>query len=107
VGNGTSAFKRKRFTLPGGRRELRTVRPAFRQALARLADGRADDLVAQGLDRAVRDPRDLVDLTGVAGSRLPRVGVRSVTGSPRLDGEGDGILAAGSRLSRKVSIGHG
>lgn len=50
----TLAVKRKRFPLPGGRRELRTVRPAFRQAPAMPADGRADDLVAQGMDRAVR-----------------------------------------------------
>ena len=60
--NDTSAFKRKKILLPDGRRELRTVRPGFRQALAMLADGRADGLIAYDLDRAVRDPRDLEDL---------------------------------------------
>src|ERR1035441_7292885 len=50
--NDTSAFKRKMITLPDGRRELRTVRPGFRQALAMLADGRADGLMAYDLDRA-------------------------------------------------------
>src|SRR5579884_3760110 len=52
IENDTSAFKRKVITLPDGRRELRTVRPWFRQALAMLADGRADGLMAYDLDRA-------------------------------------------------------
>src|ERR1035441_8643899 len=36
IENDTSAFKRKTITLPDGRRELRTVRPGFREALAGL-----------------------------------------------------------------------
>src|SRR5258708_6350194 len=54
---GVSAFKRRRIALPDGRAELRTVRPGFRRALAMLADGRADGLIALDLDRAMRDPR--------------------------------------------------
>src|ERR1035441_5015967 len=84
IENDTSAFKRKMITLPDGRRELRTVRPGFRQALAMLADGRADGLMAYDLDRTVRDPRDLEDLIDVVESSRPRIPVESVTGSLRL-----------------------
>jgi site-specific DNA recombinase len=93
VENDTSAFKRKKITLPDGRRELRTVRPGFRQALAMLADGRADGLIAYDLDRAVRDPRDLEDLIDVVESRFPRIPVESVTGSLRLANDADVTMA--------------
>ena len=93
VENDTSAFKRKKILLPDGRRELRTVRPGFRQALAMLADGRADGLIAYDLDRAVRDPRDLEDLIDVVESRFPRIPVESVTGSLRLANDADVTMA--------------
>jgi DNA invertase Pin-like site-specific DNA recombinase len=93
VENDTSAFKRKKITLPDGRRELRTVRPGFRQALAMLADGRADGLIAYDLDRAVRDPRDLEDLIDVVESKFPRIPVESVTGSLRLANDADVTMA--------------
>lgn len=93
IENDTSAFKRKTITLPDGRRELRTVRPGFRQALAMLADGRADGLMAYDLDRAVRDPRDLEDLIDVVEARSPRVPVESVTGSLRLANDADVTMA--------------
>src|ERR1019366_2600484 len=91
--NDTSAFKRKMITLPDGRRELRTVRPGFRQALAMLADGRADGLMAYDLDRAVRDPRDLEDLIDVVEGAVPRIPVESVTGSLRLANDSDITMA--------------
>lgn len=93
IENDTSAFKRKVITLPDGRRELRTVRPWFRQALAMLADGRADGLMAYDLDRAVRDPRDLEDLIDVVEASSPRIPVESVTGSLRLANDADITMA--------------
>ena len=93
IENDTSAFKRKTITLPDGRRELRTVRPGFREALAMLADGRADGLMAYDLDRAVRDPRDLEDLIDVVEAAVPRVPVESVTGSLRLANDSDITMA--------------
>ncbi|MGH3201726.1 MAG: recombinase family protein [Streptosporangiaceae bacterium] len=93
IENDTSAFKRKVITLPDGRRELRTVRPGFREALAMLADGRADGLMAYDLDRAVRDPRDLEDLIDVVEAAAPRIPVESVTGSLRLANDADVTMA--------------
>jgi DNA invertase Pin-like site-specific DNA recombinase len=93
VENDTSAFKRKMITLPDGRRELRTVRPGFRQALAMLADGRADGLMAYDLDRAFRDPRDLEDTIDVIEASKPRIPVESVTGSLRLANDADVTMA--------------
>src|ERR1039457_489548 len=93
VENDTSAFKRKRTKLPDGRTELRTVRPGFRSAVAMLADGRADGLIAYDLDRTVRDPRDLEDLIDVVESSRPRIPVESVTGSLRLASDADITMA--------------
>jgi site-specific DNA recombinase len=93
IENDTSAFKRKRITLPDGSHQLRTVRPAFRQALAMLGDGRADGLIAYDLDRACRDPRDLEDLIDVIESSRPRIPVESVTGSLKLATDADITMA--------------
>ena len=89
VENDTSAFKRRKITLPDGRKELRTVRPGFRRALAMLATGEADGLIAIDLDRACRDPRDLEDLIDIVESHRPRIPVESVTGSLRLANDSD------------------
>ena len=87
----TSAFKRRKITLPNGRTELRTYRPAFRAALEDLAAGRADGLLAVDLDRVCRDPRDLEDLIDVVeGQRVP---VESITGSLRLATDADVTMA--------------
>ncbi len=93
IENATSAFKRKKVALPDGRTELRTVRPGFRAALAMLADGRADSLIAYDLDRACRDPRDLEDLIDVIEGSKPRIPVESVTGSLRLANDADVTMA--------------
>jgi site-specific DNA recombinase len=93
VENDTSAFKRRKITLPDGSRGLRTVRPGFREALAMLADGRADGLVAYDLDRVFRDPRDLEDMIDVVEARTPRIPVESVTGSLRLANDADVTMA--------------
>jgi len=93
VENDTSAFKRRKVTLPDGRRELRTVRPGWREMLDVLATGRADGLIALDLDRSARDPRDLEDLIDVVESRSPRIPVESVTGSLRLANDADITMA--------------
>lgn len=89
--NDTSAFKRRKVTLPDGTRALRVVRPGFRAVLDDLAHGRADALIAVDLDRAVRDPRDLEDLIDVVEQK--RIPVESVTGSLRLSSDADVTMA--------------
>jgi DNA invertase Pin-like site-specific DNA recombinase len=91
--NDTSAFKRRKIILPDGSRQLRTVRPGFRRALAMLAAGQGDGLIALDLDRVCRDPRDLEDLIDVVESRRTRVPVESVTGSLRLASDADITMA--------------
>ena len=65
-GNGrrrpASAFKRRRIRLPNGRFELRTVRPGFRLILDGLIDGPVSAVLAEDLDRLLRQPRDGEDL---------------------------------------------
>ncbi len=93
VENDTSAFARRKIRTPGGRQQLRTVRPGFRHVLDMLENGEADALIAYDLDRAARDPRDLEDLIDVVEHTEPRVAVRSVTGSLRLDNDADVTMA--------------
>lgn len=93
VENDTSAYKRKRIRTPSGRMELRTIRPGYRHIIEMLETGQADGYIAYDLDRSVRDPRDLEDLVDVVESKTPRVPVRSVTGSLRLDNDADITMA--------------
>lgn len=93
VENDTSAFKRRKIKLPDGTVALRTVRPEFRRALDMLVSGEADGLIALDLDRVVRDPRDLEDLIDVVENTTPRPPVTSVTGSLRLENDGDITMA--------------
>lgn len=93
VENDTSAYKRRKVRLPDGTTALRTVRPGFRSALDKLASGERDGLLAWDLDRTARDPRDLEDLIDIVESRTPRIPVTSVTGSLRLDTDGDITMA--------------
>lgn len=60
-----SAFKRKKTKLPNGMIKLRVFRPGFRSILDDLSHGRADAIIAEDLDRVMRDPRDLEDLIDV------------------------------------------
>jgi site-specific DNA recombinase len=63
----TSAYKRRRVTLPDGRRAYRVVRPVYAAALDDLKQGvapngsRLDGLVVYDIDRLTRDNRDLED----------------------------------------------
>lgn len=93
VENDTSAFKRRKVTLPDGSRAMRVVRPGWREMLDDLATGRADGLLALDLDRACRDPRDLEDLIDVIEARTPRIPVASVTGSLSLATDSDITMA--------------
>jgi len=74
-----SAFKRKEVALPGGRIEKRVYRPGFRSVLNDLMAGRAQAVLAEDLDRACRDPRDLEDLIDACEEK--RANARSLSGS--------------------------
>jgi DNA invertase Pin-like site-specific DNA recombinase len=89
VENDTSAFKRRKVTLPDGTRAMRVVRPGWRSIIDDLARGRADGLLALDLDRACRDPRDLEDLIDVVEGYNPRLPVQSITGSLSLATDSD------------------
>jgi DNA invertase Pin-like site-specific DNA recombinase len=93
VENDTSAFKRRKITLPNGERQLRTVRPQFRRTLRLLESGRWSMFLSVHLDRTVRDPRDLEDLIDVVEQSHPRIVVDSVTGSLRLACDADITMA--------------
>ena len=81
-----SAFKRKRIKTPSGRVELRVVRPGFREVLEDITTGRANALVAEDLDRIVRDPRDLEDLLDAC--EMTGASARSISGSLTLTSGG-------------------
>lgn len=80
-----SAYKRRKITLPDGRREYRVYRPDLREALDHLADGRATALLCLDLDRAFRDPKDLQDLIDVVEHSVHNIVVESVTGSLHME----------------------
>jgi site-specific DNA recombinase len=80
-----SAYKRRKVTLPDGRREYRVFRPDLREALADLAAGRANALLCLDLDRAFRDPKDLQDLIDVVDHSPHDIVVESVTGSLHME----------------------
>lgn len=106
IENDTSAFKRRRVTLPDGSKVMRVVRPGFRRILEMLESGNADGLIAYDLDRVARDPRDLEDLIDVVEQR--KIPVESVTGSLRLGSDGDVtsariLVAVANKASRDTS----
>ena len=89
-GNGAlrpaSAFKRRKIITPSGRTELRTVRPGFRSMLEDLMTGRANAILAEDLDRLMRQPRDGEDLLDAV--ELSGATCRSLSGSLTLTGGG-------------------
>jgi site-specific DNA recombinase len=105
-GNGrsrpASAFKRKRIVTPSGRTELRTVRPGFRAVLDDLMTGRAGAVLAEDLDRACRDPRDLEDLIDAAAAR--GASARSISGSLTLTAGGTDAEVTMARMM--VAVGN-
>jgi site-specific DNA recombinase len=88
---GVSAFKRRKITLPNGRKEWRTFRPGLRQAMELLVKGEHDGFIGLDLDRVFRDPRDLEDMIDIAEEY--GIPVESVTGSLRLSSDADVTMA--------------
>ena len=87
-----SAFKRRRIVTPDGRVKLRVFRPGFRSVLDDLVTGRAGAMLAEDLDRACRDPRDLEDLIDACAER--GASARSLSGSLTLtDGGTDSEIS--------------
>lgn len=81
-----SAFKRRKIKTPSGRYELRVVRPGFREILDDIVIGRVNGLLAEDLDRTVRDPRDLEDLLDAC--QMTGASARSLSGSLSLTNGG-------------------
>lgn len=81
-----SAFKRKKITTPSGHTKLRTVRPGFRAVLDDITSGRVGAMLAEDLDRACRDPRDLEDLIDACAAY--KASARSLSGSLTLTNGG-------------------
>jgi site-specific DNA recombinase len=81
-----SAFKRKKIKTPSGKVELRVVRPGFREVLDDITTGRVNAMLAEDLDRVVRDPRDLEDLLDAC--QMTGASARSLSGSLTLTNGG-------------------
>jgi site-specific DNA recombinase len=60
--NDTTAFRKRRVRLPGGRSVWRVYRPEFRRMLRDYEDGKIDGIIFYDIDRLARQPRDLEDL---------------------------------------------
>ena len=90
-----SAFKRRRIKTPSGKVELRVVRPGFREVLDEITTGRVNGLIAEDLDRIVRDPRDLEDLLDAC--EMTGASARSLSGSLSLT---DGGTEAEKSMAR-------
>jgi site-specific DNA recombinase len=81
-----SAFKRRRVLQPDGSVKLRVVRPGFSKILSWLESGYVNMLIAEDLDRVMRDNRDNEDLIDVV--EAARANVRSLSGSLQLTNGG-------------------
>jgi DNA invertase Pin-like site-specific DNA recombinase len=82
-----TAFKRRKIRTPSGKVELRVVRPGFREVLDDITTGRVNGLLAEDLDRTVRDPRDLEDLLDACA--MTGASARSLSGSLTLTNGGN------------------
>jgi DNA invertase Pin-like site-specific DNA recombinase len=112
-----SAFKRRKITLPDGTKALRVVRPGFRSMLEDLANGQVQAVLAEDLDRTLRDHRDAQDLIDVI--REHKANARSLSGSLTLtDGGTDAEIMmlemmvtvakkASADTARRVTEGRG
>jgi DNA invertase Pin-like site-specific DNA recombinase len=79
IENDTSAFKKRKVTLPDGSVGWRVIREKFTAMLEDLHAGTIDGIIVYDLDRLVRQPRDLEDLIDlVEAYRRP---VQGVTGN--------------------------
>jgi site-specific DNA recombinase len=82
-----SAWKRRRIMTPSGEVKLRVIRPRFREVLDDITSGRVNALLAEDLDRVVRDPRDLEDLLDAC--QMAGASARSLSGSLTLTNGGN------------------
>lgn len=110
-----SAFKRRKIRLADGSTVMRVWRPGFRSMLNDLATGEANAILAEDLDRTMRDPRDAQDL--IDAIRDCRGNAHSLSGSLSLtDGGTDAeilmtevMVSVGRKSSadtaRRVSAG--
>jgi DNA invertase Pin-like site-specific DNA recombinase len=80
-----SAYKRQKFTTATGT-TLRTVRPRFASMLTDLHTGQANAILAEDLDRTMRQPRDGEDLLDAV--ELSGASARSLSGSLTLTAGG-------------------
>jgi DNA invertase Pin-like site-specific DNA recombinase len=104
-----SAFKRRKVTLPDGTTAMRVLRPGYRSILDAMAAGRAEAILAEDLDRTMRDPRDLEDLIDVVESR--KLYADSLSASLRLTAGGTDseitmarlLVAVANKSSRDTS----
>lgn len=74
-----SAFKRRKIILADGSTVYRVWRPGFRSILDDFRAERANALLAEDLDRTMRDPRDMEDFIDVAAAH--KINARSLSGS--------------------------
>jgi DNA invertase Pin-like site-specific DNA recombinase len=81
-----TAFKRKKVRTPGGKVKMRVIRPRFRKILDRLEAGVTQAMLAEDLDRALRDPRDMEDL--IDACELKGASAASITGTLKLTNGG-------------------
>lgn len=74
-----SAFKRKKIKQPDGTVTSRVVRKGWDAILADFRAGKANALLAEDLDRTMRDPRDLEEFIDLAEEL--KINARSLSGS--------------------------
>jgi DNA invertase Pin-like site-specific DNA recombinase len=78
----SSAWKRKKITTPSGKKELRVIRPGFREVLDDILTGRVNAVLVEDLDRLFRQPRDVEDLLDAC--EMTGASAQSLTGSLQL-----------------------
>jgi len=94
-----SAFKRKKITTPSGEVKLTTIRPGFRSVLADIMTG--VNLLAEDLDRMLRQPRDGEDL--IDAIELSGASARSLSGSLTLTDGGTDTERMTARIMAAVA----
>lgn len=81
-----SAFKRKRVQLPDGEFTYRVIRPGFQRIMGKFRSGEWNAILAEDLDRVVRDPFDGEELLTLSSHK--GINARSVSGSLTLTNGG-------------------
>jgi DNA invertase Pin-like site-specific DNA recombinase len=74
-----SAFKRRKIIQADGSEIYRVLRPGFQGIVRGIANGTYDALLAEDLDRTMRDPYDCEDL--ITAVRATKANARSLSGS--------------------------